>query len=476
MPLVDAPLGDVSAKQGKVRSHLFPAANTALPFVRGDERTLKEIAEFRKNRLRVDVFAAKVVRGDAESAFPAPDHRGVVLGAGELVEFQVVVRNRDVGHAFPGGTLDSNEAWVRFAAYDAERPDVPLFESGAIDPATHVVDRDAHFYRAVFVNEESLEADRRNPHDFRATAHVKTIGPGTADVVRYAFRVPERLAGRRLTVRAAVSWRKFRRNYVEFAWGRVFPGRAVPEIPVDELAAGEATFVVAGAAVPSPTPLEAARVATEWMRWNDWGIGLLLQGDTRGAEKAFRAVAEAAPSRVDGWRNLARVALEEGNPSLALEMMQKAEEVKPGDPQNAYFFSLAREKLGQLDEAVAALERARQVFPDDRTIHQRLGQIRRRIGDALEAPENLSYYEQALRDNLRALAIDPEDRTAHYQRMLLYRKLGDEHAAREAEKAYRKYQIDESAQKWTAEYRRENPAVNFESQSIHVHELKERAR
>ena len=172
MPLVDAPLGDVSAKNGKIRSHQFPGPNTALPHIRGDERTLQEIAEFRKNRLRVDVFAVKTKRDDADVVLAAPDRRAVPLGAGEDVEFQIVIRNRDIGHGFPGGTLDSNEAWVRFAAFDAENPTKPLFESGAIDPANSRVDENAHFYRVVFVDEKSREADRRNPHDFRAAAHL----------------------------------------------------------------------------------------------------------------------------------------------------------------------------------------------------------------------------------------------------------------------------------------------------------------
>ncbi len=40
-------------------------------------------------------------------------------------------------------------------------------------------------------------------------------------------------------------------------------------------------------------------------RWNDWGIGLLLQGDLKGAEYAFRKVTEAEPGYADGWLNLA---------------------------------------------------------------------------------------------------------------------------------------------------------------------------
>src|SRR5438132_14049358 len=50
MPLVPAPLGDVSAKGGFVRSHQFLAANTALPAVRGDVETVKEIEDLLKDK------------------------------------------------------------------------------------------------------------------------------------------------------------------------------------------------------------------------------------------------------------------------------------------------------------------------------------------------------------------------------------------------------------------------------------------
>src|SRR5262249_13614639 len=107
-----------------------------------------------------------------------------------------------------------------------------------------------------------------------------------------------------------------------------------------------------------------------------------------------------------------------------------------------------------------ALERAREDFPLDRTIHLRLGQLHYRLG----------RYEQALPDFLRVLAIDPEDRAAHNGRLQVYLALGDDKAAAEARKAFLKYTIDESAQKWTNEFRRRRPDVNLESNATHVHE------
>ena len=57
-------------------------------------------------------------------------------------------------------------------------------------------------------------------------------------------------------------------------------------------------------------PVTTARRTRE--RWNDWGIGLLLQGDLKGAEYAFRKATEAEPGYADGWLNVARALIQEG--------------------------------------------------------------------------------------------------------------------------------------------------------------------
>ena len=462
MPLVEAPLGDLAAKAGKVRSHQFFGPNTALPTIRGDEETVKALEHFLqkstdgKAPLRVDVFAIKRADG---SLIAAPDLREIALQAGETVEIQVVVRNQNVGHNFPGGTIDSNEAWVHFRATDAKSGEL-LLESGAIDPKTLYVDKDAHFYRALFVTEKSEEADRRNPHDFRALVHVKVIGPGTADVVRYRLVVPEAWAGRTLAATATLKWRKFRQNYTEFTWKTLFPDRPLPVLPITDLGTSTAKFAVVSGKPPAPAALPPA-AAQQWVRFNDWGIGFLIQGDTVAAADAFEHVARLQPARVDGWRNLARTALDpsDGDPAKAIEFLKEAEQRDPGNAQTAYFFAVAREKTGQLEDAIKALERAREDFPLDRTIHARLGQLRYRLG----------RYDAALADYLRVLAIDPEDRAAHNGRLQVYLALGDEKAAAEAKKAFLKYTIDESAQKWTNEFRRRHPDVNLESNATHIH-------
>jgi tetratricopeptide (TPR) repeat protein len=458
MPLVDAPLGDVAAKNGKIRSHLFLGPNTALPHIRGDERTLEEIRKFREGALRVDVFAVRRADGELHEA---PDLRDIEIAAGEEAEVHVVVRNKDVGHTFPGGTTDSNESWIHLRVTLASDPDTVLFESGTMDAETRVVDQDAHHYRTVFVDEHARPQLDRNAADFRAVVHSKNIGPGTADLVRYAFRVPEHLAGERLRVEATLRWRKFRRDYTEFVWRKTMPGRPVPELPIDDLAMHTVELPVVSGTPAAPDAVPAGTLAEQWVRWNDWGIGMLLQGDTVGAKVAWGRMGESDPERVDPWRNLARVALRDGNLPRGLEMLKKAESLDPGNAQTAFFFGVALEKAGRLEQSVEAYERAKETFPDDRTIHAALGRLRYNLGE----------YEDALLDVLRVLAIDPEDREAHYRRFQIYQALGDDEAAALAEKAYRKYWPDESAQKWTEAYRRADPAANREDQSVHLHRL-----
>ena len=59
-------------------------------------------------------------------------------------------------------------------------------------------------------------------------------------------------------------------------------------------------------------------------RWNDWGIGLLLQGDLKGAEYAFQQVTEAEPGYADGWLNVARALIQEGETDAAKPFIEKA--------------------------------------------------------------------------------------------------------------------------------------------------------
>ena len=72
----------------------------------------------------------------------------------------------------------------------------------------------------------------------------------------------------------------------------------------------------------------------------------------------------------------------------------------------------------------------------------------------------------------KVLEIDPEDRVAHYHRMLALRATGRIDASKIAERAYLKYQIDESAREATQAFLLENPEVEAAAQDIQVYDLR----
>src|SRR5207245_11459128 len=180
MPLVAA--RDPAAREGKVHSHRFPAANTALPFVNGDAEQLRVTQEFlRDGQVAVDVFGLARVAEAAPSAPAAVGAAGsepqlastfavgeesASFGAGgvlsppievvapldkvvptvrrgDSVRIEVVVRTRKVGHFFPGGTVHAQEAAVELDAVDDGAR--TILHSGAVaDEGGGPVDRGAH--------------------------------------------------------------------------------------------------------------------------------------------------------------------------------------------------------------------------------------------------------------------------------------------------------------------------------------------
>src|SRR5205814_5933321 len=101
----------------------------------------------------------------------------------------------------------------------------------------------------------------------------------------------------------------------------------------------------------------------EWQRWNDYGIGLLLEGD-RGSEKGELIQAAQAFERVeklgraDGPINLARVYFKEGRLDDAVLALRRAVRFNPPAPRwtVAWFTGLVNKQNGFLDEAIANYE------------------------------------------------------------------------------------------------------------------------
>ena len=514
MPLVDS--DDPGSEGGKIRSHRFAAANSAVPYVNGDREQLEEVQRFlRDGIVSLDVFAVSPIVEDASAPqmlrqagqmamatsfavgeegggrrgpillrevgnLSAPiDRAAPVVEPGETVRVDVVVRTRKVGHFFPSGTVDAFDVWVEFQVLDANGK--VLFWSGRVQD-NGPVDPGAHFYRALQVDAHGNPIDKRNAFNMRGLVYARLIPPGAADTVHYRVTIPGDASGP-LTLRAKLNHRKFSHAYTQFSYaGKAGAGKfgdgyddreftydpadipanvpglikdRIPALPITVIASAEARLKVG----ERKEDWEPVVGNGDWERWNDYGIGLLLQGDLKGAEHAFRRATEADPEHPDGWLNVARSMVEEGRTAEAEPLLERALALSPGLPRALYFRALARRARGDYENALADLQAAAEEYPRDRVLLNEIANI-------LFLQRE---YSQAVEFLDRVARIDPEDLQMHYTRMRCYRGLGNLEAAKREEALFLRYKADESAQSRTAEIRRTSPEDNNERQRIHEH-------
>ena len=523
MPLVVS--NDPAAKGGKIRSHRFAAANTALPFVNGDKAQLKAVTDFLQDKqVSVDIFGMtpgepgeiKEIRNrsmsdeqkiastfaigeesmnfGASQAFitkpteviaPLNKIQNATVRRGDTMRLDVVVRTRRIGHFFPGGTVDGFDVWVELQAVDNKGK--TIFWSGMVeDEGKGPVEKGAHFYKSLMLDEHGNPINKRNAWAARSVAYVRLIPPGAADTIHYRLNIPKD-CGDQITIKARVNYRKFNwwntqwafagvrdPNQKDFALshgyddGRwVFNGdtsgvsgkvKSIPNLPIITMADDTVIMNVIGkdAKLPEMKPVTGKEVRE---RWNDYGIGLLLQGDIKGAENVFLKVTRMDPGYADGYVNVARARIQEGEMAAAAEILKKALEIDARLAKSHFFYALTLKAVGRYDEALKHLNIAAEQYPRDRVVQNQVGRVlflQRRYQEAIVALQ-------------KVLAVDPEDLQAHYNLMLSYKGLDNADMAAREEKLYLRFKADESAQAITGPYRKLNPEDNNERQQIHEH-------
>ncbi len=419
------------------------------------------------------------------------DKVGAWVRRGESVRVDVVVRTRKVGHFFPGGTVDGFDVWVELEAVDDRGR--TIFHSGFVhEDGKGPVESGAHFYRSLLLDEHGNEINKRNAWSARSVAYVRLIPPGAADTVHYRLQIPEDVSGR-IHLKAKVNYRKFAwwNTQWSFAGVRdpqqppykvgpsfddgkwVFTGdtstvsgqiKAIPDIPTTVMAESTATLTVIDRAARA-APVAPLMDKSVRERWNDYGIGLLLQGDLKAAEAAFLNVTRMEPGYADGWVNVARARLQEGNLAGAEEMLRKALTLDPRLAKTHFFLGTLMKNDGRYDEALEHLRTASAQYPRDRVVLNQLGRVlflQRR-------------FPEAIVELKKVLQIDPEDLQAHYNLMLAYQGAGQTALAERERALYLRFKADESSQAITGPYRQLHPDDNNERQSIHEHRAGDRS-
>jgi tetratricopeptide (TPR) repeat protein len=428
-----------------------------------------------------------VIREVGEVAAPL-DRADPILQPGSTVRLDVVVRTRKIGHFFPGGTVDAFDVWLELVGRDAEGR--TIFWSGQVaDEGRGPVEAGAHFYRSYQLDAHGNPINKRNAWQTRSLLYVRLIPPGAADVAHYRVKIPDAAKGP-LTFTARLQYRKFAHAYTQFAYaGQPVPGQSesavskgfddrqfsfdaanipanvsgqikdrIPDLPIITLATATASLRVGDRATKTEWRPIVDQPGRE--RWNDWGIGMLLQGDLKGAEYAFTQVTKAEPGYADGWLNVARALIQEGETDAARPFIKEAL-ARNSTLGRIHFFKAMIEKAdGDYAAALASLQRVAEQYPRDRVVLNQMARVLfldRRFAEALAVLD-------------RVAQVDPEDLQMHYTAMLAARGLGDDVRAAREEKLFLRFKADESAQAITARPRMLKAEDNNERQQIHEHE------
>src|SRR5438874_1435174 len=420
MPLVES--ADYGTTDGKLHSHRFPAANTALPFANQDEKQMQTVLDFLKNGIiSVDIFAMARETKQASAGAAVPGELSTTVAVGEEAESRVragetgtggteqfdvtaplnrvlpalhrgdtervdvVVRTRKVGHFFPAGTVDGFDVWLELKATD-EKGQV-LFWSGRVeDDGKGPVEKSAHFYRSQSIDEHGNPINKRNAWSARALVYVKLIPPGAADTVHYRVRIPES-GGSKIKLEAKLNYRKFSWYYTQFSYAGNSEGTA------NQMAPG----------------------------FDDRKV-------------SFDAEMSGVSGKLKYIPDLPTVTIAADQVTLPV--------------------------VAKNDEALEHLLIAKQKYPQDRVVIDDIGRI-------LFLQHK---YQEAIDELKKTMAIDPEDLQANYNLMLSYRGLGNTDQSNEYQKRYLRFKADEAAQALTGPYRLVHPEDNNERQAIHEHQ------
>ena len=437
-----------------------------------------------------EAFLPKGPAGELRPITAPIDRTDAAVRRGDDTRVDVVVRTRKVGHFFPGGTVDAFDVWLELQATDDKGQ--TIFWSGKVeDDGRGPVEPGAHFYRSLQIDGHGNPINKRNAWSTRSVVYVHLIPPGAADTAHFRLHIPEN-AGDRITLHAKLNYRKFTWFNTHFSFAGVeapetklastseekttpdyddrkwaFNGdtsrvsgnvKAIPDLPITVLAEDIKTLRVLPRNAAAPEP-KTVSTKEDWTRWNDYGIGLFLQGDLKAAGAAFEKIAEANPQNPDGWTNIGRVLVQEGDTAGARKVLEKSLAIDAKLARSNFFYARVLKEEGDYDGAAAHLRTVLEQFPRDRVVHNEFGRV-------LFLQKR---YAVAVKEFEATLSIDPEDHQAHYKLMLCYNGLGNDARAEEHKARYLRFKADESAQAITGPYRQTHPEDNNDRQPNHEH-------
>lgn len=436
-------LSDYGAKDGKLASHRWLGANTVMSKYYGYDAQMEKTLTFLRNGVfNLDIFG--IERNGGKLIAPLGSQPFEVT-PGDSLTVSVVIQNKGIAHSFVPEQRDFYESWVEFEAKDAAGRTLmhsgALRQDGSLDPR-------AHSFTNRLVNKKGELNDLHQVWDTRVVAYNNTIQSGRSQIVRYEFNAPLDVTGP-ITVTAKINYRRFNQRFIDFGLGKHY------EMPVVEMASRTRTLAIGTNSVSPPDPQDNK----EWMRWNNYGIGLLDAQRYGESAHAFERVTELRPDYADGFTNVAIADFQWERYDEARGSLTKALQLAPHNARALYYLALVERTQGQLDAAISDLREVTAQFPRSRDAHRELG---------------FSLYQQHKYDEARTeyetlQSIDPDDLAAHYILSIVYRRLGMKKQAERESEAFADQKDDPTASTYALEFLRKHPEITSESVPWHTH-------
>lgn len=215
-------------------SHRFIAANTAIPWLDGDEVQYNLTKDWLKGRkLLVNIYVPRDKEATRNQAFVDNEIYQLsepisYVTLGEEVKLTVTVTNARVGHSFPNGPLDIYESWLEVKVVDGQNN--VIFHSGGLDDEGFVKTENTRFFLTLGLNRKGTLIDKHNLWHMIGNAYKKLIPSGKTDLSNYTFTIPYWAKGD-ITIMSRVRYRRFNKWYTDW----VFEGKDI-RLPIVDMA------------------------------------------------------------------------------------------------------------------------------------------------------------------------------------------------------------------------------------------------
>ena len=346
-------------------SHRFAGGHATFAAMIGSEAQAEAVRKQVEGAASLDIFVLP------EDRLPTTISRKGERAMG----FDVVIFNERVGHVFPGGAKDLRDTFVEVQVKDA---DGEVIATSGVEHAKTGKEDYTYILHTRLANSDGVMQREHNVAHFRTPVYDNSIAPRDANVVRYAFVVPEdakaplridaRLRHRRLeksgfdgVCEASKSELGKQRIADTLEFKGVAPNPCIEQPIIDVSAASR----VIGT---------AAKDDDSWLRYYRYGLGLLhhVQENLGEARMAFKKAREllgedgAVRHRAMVIQGLAKVSSRQGRTEEAVGLFEEASALVPDHPSNYYGIGETHLRVWQFPEASAAYEKAAKLQPDAR--------------------------------------------------------------------------------------------------------------